>query len=141
MLVYASELTKQLVYDVDYSNHTETVSRLRNLLVDELSKNINNKLGIIVKNVVYYNMRSLKTMILNRSASKKNYFNSIKIGMFISYILICVLAYLFIWSPYVRRLDIEVIRTKSMVSIIPFEIIRQVADIQKYILDNIIFAN
>ena len=86
-------------------------------------------------------MKSLTINILDVINNKKSNFVSIKLIFFISYLIACIFAVLFIWRPYIRNLDIEVIRTKSMISIIPFDIIRQVSDIQKYILDNIIFAN
>ncbi len=65
----------------------------------------------------------------------------IKVGCFIGFIILCALMYVMFWSPHVKAMNTEVIRTKAMVSIIPFDIIRQVAEIQKFILDNVIFAN
>jgi len=86
-------------------------------------------------------MRGLMRIIVSRAEERKRRINKVKIGVFIGYLSACALVYLFIWRPYVKKLEVAIIRTKSMVTIIPFEIIRQVADIQKYILDNVIFAN
>ncbi|MDR3548614.1 MAG: hypothetical protein P4M11_10195 [Candidatus Pacebacteria bacterium] len=97
--------------------------------------------GICVKNIIYYNMVNIVNSIMDTVEEKNTVLGNIKVGVFIGYIMLCVVVYILIWSPYIKRLNVELIRTKSMVSIIPFEIIRQVADIQKYVLDNVIFAN
>ncbi len=94
-----------------------------------------------MKNIIYYNMVNIVNSIMDTVEEKNTVLGNIKVGVFIGYIMLCVVVYILIWSPYIKRLNVELIRTKSMVSIIPFEIIRQVADIQKYVLDNVIFAN
>ena len=94
-----------------------------------------------MKNVIYFEMENVVNAIMSIVNERNSMLNTIKIGVFIGYILLCALGYIIIWSPYIKRLNLELIRTKSMVSIIPFEIIRQISDIQKYVLDNVIFAN
>ncbi len=94
-----------------------------------------------MKNVIYYNLQNIVNSIMDIVSQKNSMLNNIKVGVFIGYILLCAVGYIIIWHPYIKRLNLELIRTKSMVSIIPFEIIRQVSDIQKYVLDNVIFAN
>ena len=97
--------------------------------------------GICVKNFIYFNLVNIVKSIMGTVDQRNAMLNNIKVGAFIGYILLCAVAYIIFWNPYIKKLNLELIRTKSMVSIIPFEIIRQVSDIQKYVLDNVIFAN
>ena len=93
-----------------------------------------------MKYLIYYNLVNIISSIMSIVNDRNSMLQSIKVGLFIGYILLCAIIYILIWNPYVKNLNLELIRTKSMVSIIPFEIIRQVSDIQKFILDNVIFA-
>jgi len=130
------------VYEYNYGNFTRKAQYLNGKVVTDLRIFlILTKKGICMKNIIYHNMNSIINDIMTTVNDKNSMLSNIKIGVFIGYLLFCALGYILLLNPYVKRLNLEIIRTKSMVSIIPFEIIRQVSDIQKYVLDNVIFAN
>ena len=142
LVCYATELSKQILYEYNYSTKDKASTYLNGISIENLSIfNIQTVIGICVKNMIYFNMVNIVNSVMATVNRQNSILSNIKVGGFIGFMMLCALAYIFFWNPYVKKLNVELIRTKSMVSIIPFEIIRQVSDIQKYVLDNVIFAN
>ena len=91
--------------------------------------------------MIYYNLQETVNYIMATVSDRNVGLENGMVGSFIGYIFLCALIYIFVWNPYVKRLNLELLRTKSMICIIPFNIIQQVAKIQKFVLDNVLFAN
>jgi len=52
---------------------------------------------------------------------------------FIIFIIALAVAYLILWTPFVNRLNREIWRTKSMLTIIPIEVIMKIPRIQEFL--------
>ena len=49
-----------------------------------------------------------------------------RLAVFIFFVIALVIGYLAIWTPFVNRLNKEIWRTKSMLTIIPIEVILKI---------------
>lgn len=96
---------------------------------------------ITSQNLIYFNLKKIAAYIIKTVDSQNSLIANIKIIAFIVYMIVCILLYLSVWTPYINKLNVELMRTKSMVSIIPFEIIQQLSDVHKFILDHVLFGN
>lgn len=56
-----------------------------------------------------------------------------RMAAFIIFIIALAVAYLILWTPFVNRLNREIWRTKSMLTIIPIEVIMKIPRIQEFL--------
>jgi len=54
-------------------------------------------------------------------------------ALFIIFMIVMLVAYLVLWTPFVNRLNKEIWRTKSMLTIIPIEVIIKIPKIQQFL--------
>ena len=88
-------------------------------------------IGIGVRNILAYNMDLLKEHVLSVVNDGNSFFENAKTLSFIGYLFLTILTYIFILNIYANRLSNEYIQTKRMLTIIPFEVIKDLSDFQK----------
>jgi len=64
-----------------------------------------------------------------------------RMAAFIVFIIALILAYLILWTPFVNKLNKEIWRTKSMLTIIPIEVILKIPRIQEFLHSQSFFSN
>lgn len=67
--------------------------------------------------------RHLERLFLAQAQSDYDDIISTRLGAFVGYILGIIIAYLVLWIPFVGNLNKQIWRTKSMLTIIPIDVI------------------
>ena len=60
---------------------------------------------------------------------------------FIIFIIALIIAYLVLWIPFINKLNREIWKTKSMLTIIPIDVIIKIPRIQEFINSQSFFQN
>lgn len=64
-----------------------------------------------------------------------------RIAGFIVFLIVISLFYLIIWMPYVNNLNAQIWRTKSMLTIIPLDVIVKMPKIQEFLNSQNFFSS
>ncbi len=60
---------------------------------------------------------------------------------FICFLIALFIGYFFVWTPFVNKLNKDIWRTKSMLTIIPIEVILKIPRIQQFLHSQSYFTN
>ena len=89
------------------------------------------RLNIIFFNIVLQNINQERLITLNSIEEYVTNMHMTYILLVISYIFIFIFIYFFYWIPMIRNMDVEIYKTKNMLSIIPVKILATQPNIKK----------
>ena len=89
------------------------------------------RLNIIFFNILYQYINQIRIITINSIEEHVTNMHMSYIVLILSYIFIFILIYFFYWIPMIRNLDVEIYKTKNMLSIIPVKILASQPNIKK----------
>jgi hypothetical protein len=89
------------------------------------------RLNIIFFNILYQYINQLKIITINSIEQHVTNLHMSYILLIVSYIVIFIFIYVFYWIPMIRNMDVEIYKTKNMLSIIPVKILASQPNIKK----------
>ena len=89
------------------------------------------RLNIIFFNILYQYITQIRIITINSIEEHVTNLHMTYILLIVSYIVIFIIMYFFYWIPMIRNMDVEIYKTKNMLSIIPVKILASQPNIKK----------
>ena len=89
------------------------------------------RLNIIFFNIIFQYINQIKIITINAIEETITDLHKPYILLILSYVVIFIFIFFFYWIPMIRNLDVEIYKTKNMLSIIPVKILASQPNIKK----------